>query len=135
MPYIDLTHMGQTTNTAHAGVDSTTTASSSLRGHPGGIYATPSMRTGGAAGGVGCYRDGPVTFTCHQRLGRHSRSICENSLGSLDGHVAKVYVGRDRDMGAGKGFPFVGFEERAVARQAIEKVDGKGYVNFILSIQ
>jgi translation initiation factor 3 subunit G len=49
--------------------------------------------------------------------------------------VAKVYVGRDRDMGAGKGFPFVGFEERAVARQAIEKVDGKGYVNFILSIQ
>lgn len=44
-------------------------------------------------------------------------------------------MGRDRDMGTGKGFAFVGFEKRAVARQAIEKVDRKGYVNFILSIQ
>ena len=49
--------------------------------------------------------------------------------------MAKVYGGRDRDMGTGKGFAFVGFEKRAVARQAIEKVDRKGYVNFILSIQ
>jgi hypothetical protein len=44
----------------------------------------PSMRAGGATDGVGGYGDSPPTFTYHQRLGRHRRTICENSLGSLD---------------------------------------------------
>ena len=46
-----------------------------------------------------------------------------------------MYVGRDRDTGAGKGFAFVSFEERAVAQKAMEKVNGKGYDNLILSVQ
>jgi translation initiation factor 3 subunit G len=51
------------------------------------------------------------------------------------GRVSRVYVGRDRDTGAGKGFAFVSFEERANAQRAIERVNGKGYDNLILSVQ
>ena len=51
------------------------------------------------------------------------------------GRVARVYVGRDRETGAGKGFAFVSFEDRAVAQRALEKVNGKGYDNLILSVQ
>jgi translation initiation factor 3 subunit G len=56
-------------------------------------------------------------------------------LFGLFGRVARVYVGRDRETGAGKGFAFVSFEERAVAQKAMEKVNGKGYDNLILSVQ
>jgi translation initiation factor 3 subunit G len=51
------------------------------------------------------------------------------------GRVARVYVGRDRETGAGKGFAFVSFEERANAQRAMEKVNGRGYDNLILSVQ
>jgi translation initiation factor 3 subunit G len=56
-------------------------------------------------------------------------------LFSSFGRVSRVYVGRDRDTGAGKGFAFVSFEERASAVKAIEKVNGRGYDNLILSVQ
>jgi RNA recognition motif-containing protein len=46
-----------------------------------------------------------------------------------------VYVGRDRETGAGKGFAFVSFEDRANAQKAMEKVNGLGYDNLILSVQ
>jgi RNA recognition motif-containing protein len=46
-----------------------------------------------------------------------------------------VYVGRDRETGAGKGFAFVSFEDRANAQKAIDKVHGRGYDNLILSVQ
>jgi translation initiation factor 3 subunit G len=51
------------------------------------------------------------------------------------GRVARVYVGRDRETGIGKGFAFVSFEERAIAQKAMEKLHGKGYDNLILSVQ
>jgi RNA recognition motif-containing protein len=46
-----------------------------------------------------------------------------------------VYVGRDRETGAGKGFAFVSFEDRANAQKAMEKVNGLGYDSLILSVQ
>ncbi len=51
------------------------------------------------------------------------------------GRIARVYVGRDRETGAGKGFAFVSFEEKAVAQRAMEKMHGRGYDNLILSVQ
>lgn len=51
------------------------------------------------------------------------------------GRVARVYVGRDRETGAGKGFAFVSFEEKAHAQKAMEKMHGRGYDNLILNIQ
>jgi translation initiation factor 3 subunit G len=67
-----------------------------------------------------------------------SEDTQENDLRELFGvfgRVARVYVGRDRETGAGKGFAFVSFEDRAVAQKAMEKVNGKGYDSLILSVQ
>ncbi|KAJ7016678.1 eukaryotic translation initiation factor 3 subunit G-domain-containing protein [Mycena alexandri] len=91
-----------------------------------GAKATPS----GGAGG----RDELPTL----RVTNLSEDTQENDLRELFGifgRVARVFVGRDRETGAGKGFAFVSFEERAVAQKAMEKVNGKGYDNLILSVQ
>ncbi|KAJ7130925.1 eukaryotic translation initiation factor 3 subunit G-domain-containing protein [Mycena filopes] len=72
------------------------------------------------------------------RVTNLSEDTQENDLRELFGifgRVARVFVGRDRETGAGKGFAFVSFEERAVAQKAMEKVHGKGYDNLILSVQ
>jgi translation initiation factor 3 subunit G len=72
------------------------------------------------------------------RVTNISEDTQENDLRELFGgfgRVARVYVGRDRETGAGKGFAFVSFEDRAHAQKAMEKVHGKGYDNLILSVQ
>ncbi|KAJ6486769.1 eukaryotic translation initiation factor 3 subunit G-domain-containing protein [Mycena sanguinolenta] len=106
----------------------------------GGKYVPPSMRgpggvrTAGPPGGSGGSRDDLPTL----RVTNISEDTQENDLRELFGifgRVARVYVGRDRETGAGKGFAFVSFEERAVAQKAMEKVNGKGYDNLILSVQ
>ena len=38
------------------------------------------------------------------------------------GRVARVYVGRDRETGIGKGFAFISYEDRAHAQKAMEKI-------------
>ena len=50
------------------------------------------------------------------------------------GRVARVYIGRDRETGQGKGFAFVSYEDRFMAEQAIEKLDKYGYDNLILNV-
>jgi translation initiation factor 3 subunit G len=85
-------------------------------------------------GAPGSNRDDLPTL----RVTNISEDTQENDLRELFGifgRVARVYVGRDRDTGAGKGFAFVSFEERAVAQKAMERVNGKGYDNLILSVQ
>ncbi|KAJ7218301.1 eukaryotic translation initiation factor 3 subunit G-domain-containing protein [Mycena rebaudengoi] len=110
-----------------------------MGGGSGGKYVPPSMRgpggtrTAGPAGGGGGRDDLPTL-----RVTNISEDTQENDLRELFGifgRVARVYVGRDRETGAGKGFAFVSFEERAVAQKAMEKVNGKGYDNLILSVQ
>ncbi|KIM38380.1 hypothetical protein M413DRAFT_30212 [Hebeloma cylindrosporum] len=106
----------------------------------GGKYVPPSMR--GAAGSRGAgesmrgagNRDDLPTL----RVTNISEETQENDLRELFGvfgRVARVYVGRDRETGAGKGFAFVSFEEKANAQKAIDKVHGRGYDNLILSVQ
>ena len=72
------------------------------------------------------------------RVTNISEDTQENDLRELFGHigkVARVYVGRDRETGAGKGFAFVSFDDKASAQKAIDKVNGKGYDNLILNVQ
>ncbi len=105
----------------------------------GGKYVPPSMRGAGrgageAMRGTGSNRDDLPTL----RVTNVSEDTQENDLRDLFGNfgrVARVYVGRDRETGAGKGFAFVSFEDRAVAQKAMEKVHGMGYDNLILSVQ
>lgn len=105
----------------------------------GGKYVPPSMRAGArgpgeAMGRPGGSRDDLPTL----RVTNISEDTQENDLRDLFGafgRVARVYVGRDRETGAGKGFAFVSFEDKAVAQKAMEKTHGRGYDNLILSVQ
>ena len=72
------------------------------------------------------------------RVTNVSEDTSDNDLRDLFsrfGRVARVYIGRDRETGVGKGYAFVSFEERAVAERAMQKVHGMGYDNLILNCQ
>ena len=105
----------------------------------GGKYVPPSMRGGArgpgeAMGRPGGSRDDLPTL----RVTNISEDTQEQDLRDLFGafgRVARVYVGRDRETGAGKGFAFVSFEDKSVAQKAMEKMNGRGYDNLILSVQ
>jgi RNA recognition motif-containing protein len=56
-------------------------------------------------------------------------------LFSRFGKVFRVYIGRDRETGIGKGYAFVSFEDRVNAERAMHKVHGMGYDNLILNCQ
>ncbi|KAI0915611.1 hypothetical protein AcW1_001486 [Taiwanofungus camphoratus] len=104
----------------------------------GGKYVPPSMRGARGAGESmsrpGGSRDDLPTL----RVTNISEDTQENDLRDLFstfGRVARVYVGRDRETGAGKGFAFVSFEDRALAQKAMERTHGRGYDNLILNVQ
>ncbi|KAG8878120.1 translation initiation factor eIF3 subunit g [Tulasnella sp. 332] len=111
----------------------------------GGKYVPPSMRAGAGASnragetmgrgpGAGMNRDDMPTL----RVTNVSEDAEEDDLRDLFakfGRVARVYVGKDRETGIGKGYAFVSFEDKQSAEKALEKVHGKGYDNLILNVQ
>ncbi|KIL58257.1 hypothetical protein M378DRAFT_15687 [Amanita muscaria Koide BX008] len=103
-----------------------------------GKYVPPSMRAGATRAGesmrgLANREDMPTLRVTN--ISEDTQESDLRELFGLFGKVARVYVGRDRETGAGKGFAFVSFEERSVAEKALEKVNGKGYDNLILSVQ
>jgi len=100
----------------------------------GGKYVPPSMRNRGPGERLTTTRDDLPTL----RVTNISEDTQENDLRDLFGtfgRVARVYVGRDRETGIGKGFAFVSFDEKAVAERAMQKTHGRGYDNLILNVQ
>lgn len=102
----------------------------------GGKYVPPSMRGPGGArtAGAGSTREELPTL----RVTNISEDTHEQDLRDLFGRfgrVTRVFIGRDRETGAGKGFAFVSFDDRAAAQKAMDKVHGMGYDNLILSVQ
>ena len=130
-------------DTPPAGLDDTGTPAEPAAAAPaastGGKYVPPSMRGGGRGPGESMSRPGGSRDDLPTlRVTNISEDTQENDLRELFGafgRVARVYVGRDRETGAGKGFAFVSFEEKAVAQRAMEKMHGRGYDNLILNIQ
>ncbi|ORX96570.1 translation initiation factor 3, RNA-binding subunit [Basidiobolus meristosporus CBS 931.73] len=51
------------------------------------------------------------------------------------GHIARVYLARDRETNICKGFSFVSFSSREDASRALEAVDGHGFDNLILHVE
>ena len=106
----------------------------------GGKYVPPSMRGAGGVRAPGESMRGPGNRDDLPtlRVTNISEDTQENDLRELFGvfgKVARVYVGRDRETGAGKGFAFVSFDDKGAAQKAIDKVNGRGYDNLILSVQ
>lgn len=102
-----------------------------------GKYVPPSMRAGAGGRGESMFR-GARDELPTLRVTNVSEDTTEADLRDLFGafgRVARVYVGRDRETGAGKGYAFVSFDERAVAERAMNKVHGMGYDNLILNCQ
>ncbi|KAL5476884.1 TIF35 [Sanghuangporus weigelae] len=104
-----------------------------------GKYVPPSMRAGASRGAgetmgrPGANRDELPTL----RVTNVSEDTTDQDLRDLFstfGRVIRVYIGRDRETGQGKGFAFVSFEDRACAEVAIQRVNGRGYDNLILSV-
>ena len=106
----------------------------------GGKYVPPILRGAGGVRAPGESMRGPGNRDDLPtlRVTNISEDTQENDLRELFGgfgKVARVYVGRDRETGAGKGFAFVSFDDKAAAQKAIDKVNGRGYDNLILSVQ
>lgn len=103
-----------------------------------GRYVPPSQREGGSRFGPMAMGGGSRDELPTLRVTNLSEEVEEDDLRQLFGRfgrVTRVFVGRDRETGRGKGFAFVSFELFADADQARQKVDGFGYANLILSVK
>ncbi|KAF9515707.1 hypothetical protein BS47DRAFT_1293517, partial [Hydnum rufescens UP504] len=106
-----------------------------------GKYVPPSMRAGGRGAGEMMGRgsgSGNRDDLPTLRVTNVSEDASEDDLRELFarfGRVARVFIGKDRETGIGKGFAFVSFEEKAHAQKALEKMHGFGYDSLILSVQ
>jgi len=100
----------------------------------GGKYVPPIRRPGAVGESMNRNRDDLPTL----RVTNVSEDATDDDLRELFsrfGKVFRVYVGRDKETGIGKGYAFVSFEDRAVAERAMKRVHGMGYDNLILNCQ
>ena len=51
------------------------------------------------------------------------------------GHTSRVYLAKDRNTGASRGFAFISYLSRESAQMAIDKLNGYGYDNLILHVE
>ncbi|KAF9908301.1 translation initiation factor eIF3 subunit g [Linnemannia zychae] len=111
----------------------------------GSKYIAPHMRASASSGGVGSRpgsagpdsrekRDEQPTL----RVTNLSEDVTEADVSELFkrfGHISRVFLARDRETGACKGFAFVSFTMREDALRALEAIDGRGYDNLILRVE
>ncbi|KAI0037164.1 translation initiation factor 3 RNA-binding subunit [Vararia minispora EC-137] len=102
-------------------------------------YVPPSMRGGARGPGESMNRTlGSRDDLPTLRVTNISEDAQEQDLRDLFGafgRVARVYVGRDRETGIGKGFAFISYEDKTHAQRAMEKMHGRGYDSLILNVQ
>ena len=92
-----------------------------------GKYVPPGMR--GGVGRTGESMNRPREDLPTLRVTNVSEDANEDDLRDLFsrfGRLHRVYIGRDRDTGMGKGYAFVSFEDRDVAERAMHKIHGMG---------
>ncbi|MCO5565194.1 hypothetical protein L7F22_018867 [Adiantum nelumboides] len=123
-----------------AAADPTNPAVAASSAGPGGKYIPPSMRAGAnrtgermGGPGAGMSREDMPTLRV-TNLGQDAEEDDLRMMFSRFGHVTRVYIGRDRETGEGKGYAFVSFTDRESADTARQKIDGRGYNNLIMSV-
>ncbi|KAG0055859.1 translation initiation factor eIF3 subunit g [Gryganskiella cystojenkinii] len=107
----------------------------------GSKYIAPHMRAGASGSKMGGDRDSMREKRDEQptlRVTNLSEDVTEADVSELFkrfGHISRVFLARDRETGACKGFAFVSFTMREDAQRAQEAIDGRGYDNLILRVE
>jgi len=107
---------------------------------PKSAYLPPSMRGKGADGdGKGKGGKGfDDQQDCSLRITNLSDDAREGDLQELFnqcGRVSRVYIAKDQQTGAPRGFAFVTYHNREDAKRAVARLNGYGYDNLILQVQ
>merc|ERR1712156_1155017 len=106
---------------------------------PGGKYVPPSRR--GADGRIGESmpdRKGRDADTAAIRVSNLSENAQEGDLQELFkpfGHIARIYLAKDKITGQCKGFAFINYHKKDDAAKAIATLNGFGYDHLILNVE
>jgi len=106
---------------------------------PGGKYVPPSRR--GAEGRIGESmpdRKGRDADTAAIRVSNLSENTQEGDLQELFkpfGHIARIYLAKDKITGQCKGFAFINYHKKDDAQKAIATLNGFGYDHLILNVE
>jgi len=110
---------------------------SSGMGGPSGKYVPPSIRNsdGSRMADISmAHRDDSNTL----RVSNLSEDTHESDLQELFrafGHINRIYLAKDRETQASRGFAFVTFLRREDAQRAMDRLAGYGYDHLILQIE
>ena len=103
-----------------------------------GSWVPPSLRNRSAGGGSTADELAQKRRDENSvRVTNLSEDVTEQDLFDLFGHfgpVQRIFIAKDRETGESRGFAFVNFIHREDAQRAINKLDGYGYDNLILSV-
>jgi len=105
----------------------------------GGKYVPPSRR--GAEGRIGESmpdRKGRDADTAAIRVSNLSENTQEGDLQELFkpfGHIARIYLAKDKITGQCKGFAFINYHKKDDAAKAIATLNGFGYDHLILNVE
>lgn len=102
-----------------------------------GKYVPPglrdgSRRDGGSFGNQRCKDDFTVRVT---NLSEDTRDSDLEELFKPFGQVARIYLAKDKNTNQSKGFAFISYNRKEAAQQAIQRLNGFGYANLILSVE
>jgi translation initiation factor 3 subunit G len=106
-------------------------------------YVPPSMRNtaaSAAASSSNSTSNGAPDYanSTTLRVNNISEDATENDLKELFrsfGPVSRIYLAKDRDTGASRGFAYVTFHSRSDAERAYDKLQGYGYDHLILRLE
>jgi hypothetical protein len=105
-------------------------------GGASGKYVPPNMRGGGGGGGGGGREERDESNTL--RVTNISEDAQERDLKELFekfGHVARIYLAKDKETGQSRGFAYVTYARREDAQTAMGALDGYGYDHLILKVE
>lgn len=100
-----------------------------------GSYVPPSLRARASGGDTDAMQKRRDENSV--RVTNLSEDVTEQDLFDLFGNfgpVQRIFIAKDRDTGESRGFAFVNFVHREDAQRAINRLDGYGYDNLILSV-
>jgi len=101
-------------------------------------YVPPSRRDGRAGGGETMNDRRRTEDTAAIRVSNLSESTQEGDLQELFkpfGHIARIYLSKDKITGECRGFAFVHYYKKDDALKAIATLNGFGYDHLILSVE